>query len=88
MFNPRLGSKAQKMTLAKTPAWLLRTYKALGFYFFAFFVVFAYRTFPNKATELDEVQTLSACAAVFYSVFAAVLMSYAASERPPSPDEI
>jgi hypothetical protein len=88
MFNPRLASKAQKMTLAKTPTWLLRICKALGFYFFAFFVVFAYRTFPNKATELEEVQTFSACAAVFYSAFAAVLTSYAASERPSSPDEI
>jgi|ERR1700687_4907121 len=88
MFNPRFSFKAQKMTLAKTPTWLLRTQKALLFYCLAFFVVFAYRTFPNKATELDEVQLFSIVVAGFYSGFAAILTSYARSERPLTLDEI
>jgi len=88
MFNPRLSSKVQKMTLANAPTWLLRALYALFIYYFAFFVLFAYRTFPNKATNLDEVQVISAGAAVFYIAFAAVLTSYARTDHPLRLDEI
>ena len=79
----------RRIILANAPAWLQKMYKMLGYYFFAFFAVFAYRTFPNKATtELDEVLLLSVGAALFYSGFAANLTSYAGTEHPLRLDEI
>ena len=88
MFNPRFSSKVQKMTLANAPTWLLRTLKGIFIYYIAFFVLFAYRTFPNKDTNLDEVQMLSAGAAVFYAAIAAILTSYAGTDHPLRLDEI
>jgi hypothetical protein len=88
MFNPSFSSKVRKMTLANTPEWLRRIYKAFLFYFIAFFVVFVFRTFPKNATKLDEVQMFSACAASFYSGIAAILTAYAGTERPLRLDEI
>jgi hypothetical protein len=88
MFDPFFSSKVRKMTLANAPKWLRSLCNALLYYFLAFFVVFLYRTFPNKATNLDEVQLFSAGAAAFYVAFAALLTSYAASEHPLRLDEI
>jgi hypothetical protein len=89
MFDPRFSRKVRlKIIFAKTPRWLRRTFSALLCYYLVFFAVFAYRTFPNKASELDEILLFSAGTAVFYCGFAALLTSYAASERPLRPDEI
>jgi hypothetical protein len=89
MFDPRYSRKVRlKILLANTPKWLRQTFNALLCYFVAFFVMFVYRTFPNKGSELDEVLQFSAGTAVFYSGIAAILTSYAASERPLRTDEI
>jgi hypothetical protein len=89
MFDPRFSRKVRlKIIFVNTPRWLRRTVNALLCYYLAFFAVFAYRTFPNKATELDEILLFSAGTAVFYCGFAAILTSYVASERPLRPDEI
>src|SRR5260370_19615939 len=82
IFNPAFRSKVRKATLANTPNWLLRTMNGLLYYFLAFFVVFAVRTFPNKAADREAVQMFSAGAAAFYSGIAALLTSYANTERP------
>jgi len=88
MFDPRFSSKVRKMTPANAPEWLRRLFSALLYYFLVFFVVFTYRTFPNKATELDEVQMFSIGAGVFYSAIAALLTSYAGTDHPLTLDEI
>jgi hypothetical protein len=79
----------EEVILANTPAWLRKLFSALLYYFIIFFVVFAYRNFPNKTTsELVEVQMFSACAAGFYSGIAALLTSYAGTDHPLSLNEI
>jgi hypothetical protein len=83
MFDSRFNGAAKlKIILACNPKWLRQTYYALLYYFFAFFAVFAYRTFPNHAGQLDEILLFSAGAAGFYCAEAAMLMSYARSEHP------
>jgi len=85
-FNSRIR---EKIILANTPEWLRKLFSALLYYFIIFFVVFTYRTFPNKTTSaLVEVQMFSACAAGFYSAIAALLTSYAGTHHPPTLDEI
>ena len=85
----RRSHVAQKALLAKTPEWLRRTFTALGYYAMASFVVFLFKNFSTKIpSQRDELWILSAYAAVFYSAFAAILMSYARSDRPLRLDEI
>lgn len=89
MFDPRFSRKVRlKIIFAKTPRWLRQTLNGIGFYYLVFFAVFVYRTFPNKASENDEILLLSVNAAAFYCAFAAILTSYAGSERPLRSDEI
>ena len=90
LFDPKHNSRIrEKVILANTPAWLRKLFSALLYYFIIFFVVFAYRNFPNKTTsELVEVQMFSACAAGFYSGFAALLTSYAGTDHRLTLDEI
>jgi hypothetical protein len=90
MFDPRFSSKVRlKILLANTPKWLRQMCNALLYYYIVFFVIFAYRTFPNKAlSELDEILLFSSGTAVFYCGFAAILTSYARTEYPLRPDEI
>ena len=89
MFDPRFSSKVRlKIIFANTPRWLRQTVNALLIYYLAFFAVFAYRTFPNKASMLDEILLFSSGTAVFYCAYAAMLTSYAGTERPLRPDEI
>jgi hypothetical protein len=71
-----------KIMLASNPKWVGPTYYALLYYFFAFFAVFAYRTFPKHAGQLDEILLSSALAAGFYFAEAAMLMAYGLSEHP------
>ena len=83
MFDSRFnGSAKLKIILANNPKWLGQTYYALLYYFFAFFAVLAYRTFPNHAGQLDEILLFSAGAAGFYCAEAAILMSYGRSLHP------
>jgi hypothetical protein len=83
MFDPRFnGSAHLKIMLAQNPKWIAQSYYALLYYFFAFFAVFAYRTFPNHAGQLDEILLFSAGAAFFYCGSAAILMSYGRNEHP------
>jgi hypothetical protein len=83
MFDPRFnGSAKLKIILAENPKWLAQTYYALLYYFFAFFAVLAYRTFPNHAGHLDEILLFSAGAAFFYCGAAAILRSYGRNEHP------
>jgi hypothetical protein len=83
MFDSRFYRSGKlKIILADNPKWVGQTYYALLYYFFAFFAVFAYRTFPNRATQVDEILLFSAGAAGFYCGFAAILMSYGRSEHP------
>ena len=83
MFDSRFNGAAKlKIILACNPNWLRQTDYALLYYFFAFFAVFAYRTFPNHAGRLDEILLFSAGAAGFYCAEAAMLMSYGRSEHP------
>ena len=85
----RRSHVAWNVLLAKTPEWLRRTFTALGYYAMASFVVFLFKNFSTKIpSEHDELWILSAYAAAFYSAFAAILMSYARSERPLRLDEI
>jgi len=89
MFDPRFSSKVRlKILLGNTPKWLRQTCNALLYYYLVFFVIFAYRNFPNKASMLDAIPLFSSGTAVFYCAFAAILTSYAGSERPLRPDEI
>jgi hypothetical protein len=89
MFDPRFSHKMRsKIILVNTPTWLRQVCYGILCYFFIFFAVFAYRTFPNKASELDEILLFSGCAAGFYSGYAAILASYARTERLLRPDEI
>jgi hypothetical protein len=77
----------RKLILANTPEWLRHSFFVILYYFIAFFLVFLCRAFPNKAGQLDELQMFSACAAGFYSGFAAFFASYARTERPLTPYE-
>ena len=71
------------------PGWLRRTYTALGYYAMALFAIFLFRNFSTKVpSDYDELWILSAYAAAFYSAIAAILMSYARSERQLRPDEL
>jgi hypothetical protein len=89
MFDPRFSSKVRlKILLANTPKWLRQTCNALLYYYIVFFVIFAYQTFPNKASMLDEILLFSSGTAVFYCAFAAILSSYARTEYPLKPAEI
>jgi hypothetical protein len=90
LFDPKHNSRIrEKVILANAPAWLRKLFSALLYYFIIFFVVFAYRTFPNKTTsELLEVQLFSAGAAGFYSGIAALLTSYAGTDHPLTLNEI
>lgn len=83
MFDSRFNNSGKlKIILADNPKWLGQTYYALLYYFFAFFAVLAYRTFPNHAGQLDEILLFSAGAAGFYCAEAAILMSYGRNEHP------
>jgi hypothetical protein len=83
MFDSRFnGSARLKIILENNPKCLGQTYYALLYYFFAFFAVFAYRTFPNHAGQLDEILLFSAGAAGFYCAEAAILLSYGRSLHP------
>ena len=90
MFGRKLGYNVTwKILLVKTPEWLRRTVTALMYYTIASFVVFLFKNFSTKvASGHDELWIVSAYGAFFYSAFAAILMSYARSERPLRPDEI
>lgn len=78
-----------QVPIAKAPDWLRKMFTALGYYAMASFVIFLLRNFPTKVpSDHDELWILSAYAAAFYSAFAAILMSYARSERPLRLDEI
>jgi hypothetical protein len=89
MFDPRFSNKVRlKILLVNTPKWLRQTFNAISYYYLVFFVIFAYRTFPNKAGKLDEILLFSSVTAAAYCAFAAVLTSYARTERPLRPDEI
>ena len=90
LFDPKHNSRIrEKIILGNTPAWLRKLFSATLYYFIIFFVIFAYRNFPNKTTsELVEVQMFSACAAGFYSGIAALLAAYAATDHPLTLNEI
>jgi hypothetical protein len=83
IFDSRFNRGARlKIMLACNPKWVGQTYYALLYYFFAFFAIFAYRTFPNHAGQLDEILLFSAGTAGFYCAEAAMFMSYGRSEHP------
>ena len=89
MFDPSFSSKVRlKVIFGNTPKWLRRTLNVLFCYYIAFFTLFAFRTFPNHASEVDEIRLFSAGSTVFYCAFAAILTSYSRTERPLRPDEI
>jgi hypothetical protein len=72
-----------KILFANTPEWLRRTVTALMYYALASFALFLGRNYSTKvAGEWDELWILSVYAAAFYSSIAAILMSYARTERP------
>ena len=90
LFDPKHNSRIrEKIILGNTPAWLRKLFSALLYYFIVFFVVFTFRTFPNKTTSaLVEVQMFSIGAGVFYSAIAALLTSYAETDHPLTLEEI
>ena len=90
LFDPKHNSRIrEKVILANAPEWLRKLFSALLYYSIVFFVVFAYRNFPNKTTSgLVEVQMFSIGAGVFYSGIAALLTSYARTDHPLTLEEI
>lgn len=87
-INPKLASKVRRQLSASAPKWLRRLVWAAMIYTFALFGLFIYRTIPAKPpSELDEIQVMSAFAAVFYSGAAMVLIAYARSDHPLDPAE-
>ena len=87
-FSSRVARASRVALLAGTPIWLKNAADALTAYAVALFVLFAIRNFPNMGTKLDELRLFSAYAAAFYTAPAAILTSYANTERSLRPDEI
>ena len=88
IFTFRLARASRAAMLAGTPVWLRNAADALTAYAVSLFVLFVIRNFPNMGTKLDELRLFSAYPAAFYAAFAAILTSYANTERPLRPDEI
>ncbi len=84
-LSPRM---VRAVLFARTPLWLRNGSDALGAYAVAVFIAFAIRTFPGKGSKLDELRLFSAYPPAFYAGFAAILTTYASTERPLPPDEI